>query len=197
MQKYSRILITAAVIGLGFWGWRVLFPSPQHLITTRLMKLARTASFDPQDGALTRANKARQLLDLFTPDVQVEIDLRGYGQITFNGRDEVQSAVLAEMAPGRWAGLKVEFSDISVVLGPDRQTAVANLTGKATLDGQSDFIVKEFNFSLRKVQRNWLIYRVETVKTLSENRSGSIPQLRLALRRRGQWILLFQDRFLA
>ena len=46
--------------------------------------------------------------------------------------------------------------------------SVANLTGKATVEGEGDFQVQEFNFKLKKVDRTWLIYRIDTVKTLSQ-----------------------------
>ena len=55
---------------------------------------------------------------------------------------------------------------------------VVNLTGKATVEGEGDFQVQEFNFKLTKVDRTWLIYRIDTVKTLSQNHSAS-PQPRL------------------
>ena len=50
---------------------------------------------------------------------------------------------------------------------------VANVTGKATVEGEGDFQVQEFNFKLKKVDRTWLIYRIDTVKTLS--RTTALP----------------------
>ncbi len=64
-------------------------------------------------------------------------------------------------------GVKIEFVDIVVKLDPDKQSATVDLTGKATMSGEHDFSVQEFKFLLKKVGRDWLIYRVETVKTLS------------------------------
>jgi hypothetical protein len=45
---------------------------------------------------------------------------------------------------------------------------VVNLTGKATVEGEGYFQVQEFNFKLKKVDRTWLISRIDTVKTLSQ-----------------------------
>ena len=55
---------------------------------------------------------------------------------------------------------------------------VVNLTGKATVEGEGDFQVQEFNFKLKKVDRTWLIYRIDTVKTLSQTtalRPSQVP----------------------
>jgi hypothetical protein len=63
--------------------------------------------------------------------------------------------------------LKVEFPDMNISLGADGQTAKVNLTGKGTVPGERDISAQEFNFMLKKVDGKWLIYQVETVKTLS------------------------------
>ena len=62
---------------------------------------------------------------------------------------------------------------------------MANLTGKATVEGEGDFQVQEFNFKLKKVDRTWVIYRIDTVETLSQatRRNG---RSRLLLRGGGE-----------
>jgi hypothetical protein len=171
MQKLVRFVTVAALIGAVFWVWTVLFPSPQKVIRSRLLKLAATASFEPKDGELPRAFQSQKLTEFFTPDAMVTVDIRGFGQRSLNGREELQQAALAYMHTLR--GLKVELLDINVTLDPDKQTAVANLTGKAMVTGESDFYVQELNFKLKKVDGKWLIYKVETVKTLSQSQSAS------------------------
>jgi len=52
-----------------------------------------------------------------------------------------------------------------VAVAPDNQSAVATLTGKGRVAGESDFFVQELKFTLKRVEGEWLIYRVETVKT--------------------------------
>jgi hypothetical protein len=173
MQKLVRVVIAAALIGLVFWGWRTLFPTPERVIRSRLQKLAATLSFEPKDGELLRAFQAQNLTEFFTPDATLQVDIRGYGQRTLNGRDELQQAALVYLHAIR--GLKVELLDINVTLDADKQSAVANLTGKATVLGESDFYVQEFNFKLKKVDGKWLIYKVETVKTLSQSRNACHP----------------------
>ena len=70
-------------------------------------------------------------------------------------------------AHSRLTSLKVEFPDMNITFGADGQTAKVNLTGKAIVPGERDISAQEFNFQLKKVDGKWLIYRVETVKTLA------------------------------
>jgi hypothetical protein len=166
MQKSLRIVGAVALIGLGVWGWFIFFPSPEKVIRSRLNNLAKTVSFEPKDGIISRGYSAEKAAGFFTTDVEVSVDVRGIEPMTFSGRDEIQQRAMA--AAHMLRGLKVEFLDINITLGPDKQTATANLTAKWTIPGDREFNVQELNFKLKKVDDKWLIYRVETVKTLSQ-----------------------------
>ena len=165
MQKSLRLAGAAALIGLGLWGWLILFPSPEKVIRSRLNQLAGVLSFEPKDGIIVRGYHVEKAARFFTADVEVSVDVRGIEPMIFSGRDEIQQRALGGARLLR--GLKVEFLDINVTLGPDKQTASANLTAKWTISGEREFNVQEFNFKLRKVNGEWLIHRGETVKTLS------------------------------
>lgn len=165
MQKYLRILGALVVIGVAFWAWREFFPGPETAIRRRISALAKIASFPPHQGNLMRIADTERLSGFFTPDVVITADVPGHGQHSIESRQELLQAVMSIRS--RLDGLKVEFLDVNVTLGPDKQTATVDLTGKATIPGQSDFSVQELNFSLKKVEGKWVIYKVETVKTLS------------------------------
>ena len=167
MQQPVRIVIALILIALGILGWHIFFPSPQTAIRSRLKNLAKVASFKPKDGNIARIYKAHHFPDFFTSDVVVNVELRGYGETTLTGIEQLQDAQRMVLNP-QWAGgVDVELDDISVNVGADKRTAIANLTLKVTVEGQPDFIVKELNVSLKKVDRQWVIYKVDTVKTLS------------------------------
>jgi len=166
MQKFLRVIGAAALIGLGVWGWFLLFPGPEKIIRSRLQAVAGGISFEPKDGMVARGYGVQKAASYFTADVEMNLDVRGYPPVNLTGRDEILQQAMG--AARFLRGLKVEFLDINVTLGPDRQTATANLTGKITLAGDSEFNVQEFNFFLKKVEGQWLIYRVETVKTLAQ-----------------------------
>jgi hypothetical protein len=165
MQKSFRILFAAALIGLCIWGWWILFPSPERVIRSRLTKLAKTVSFEANTGALAKAYDAQKLTDYLTSDVEIHVNPREYPPQSLSGRDDLIQALM--WAQSHFTAFRVELVDINITFGSDKQTATANLTCKAYLSGERDFTPQEFNFFLKKVEKKWLIYRIETVKTLS------------------------------
>lgn len=165
MKRALQIVLVIAIIGLAVWGWTAMHPSPEKVIRSRLNDLAKALSFKPGSGALAQAYNAEKVSDFFTPDVDLEINLTGFEPVSIHGRDEVMQIAMA--ARKRLTSLKVEFPDMNVTIGPDGQSAKVNLTGKGTIPGERDISAQEFNFNLKKVDGKWLIYHVETVRTLS------------------------------
>ncbi len=165
MKRVVQIVLLVAIIGLGFWLWTVLFPSPEKVVHARLDALAKAISFKSASGNLANAYNAQKAAEFFTTDVDVEVNLAGFEPITLHGRDEVLQIAMAARA--RLTSLKVEFLDMNITFSPDGNTAKVNLTGKATVPSERDISAQEFNFQLKKVEGKWLIYHVETVRTLS------------------------------
>jgi hypothetical protein len=165
-QWLFRALVLAGLIALGFWGWRAWFPSPQGVIRKRLAELARTASFSSNEGPLAKLANVQKLPPFFANDVEITVDAPGRSQQTYHGRDELLQAAMG--ARTALSGLTVEFLDVIVSLAPDKEFATANLTAKARVPGE-DFTVQELKFTLKKIGGVWLIFRIETVKTLSWN----------------------------
>jgi hypothetical protein len=60
----------------------------------------------------------------------------------------------------------VSFPDVTVRVNADQASAVADATLQARVAGESDLIVQEVRFTLRKSDDEWLIVKVETVRTL-------------------------------
>ena len=165
MKRLVPVVLGLAVIGVAFWLWTVLFPSPERAIRSRLNALAKAISFDSKGGLLTQAYNAQKVGEFFAMDVDVEVEVSGYEAMSFHGRDEVLQAAAA--ARTHLSALKVEFPDMNITLDPDKQSAKVNLTAKATMPGERDISAQEFNFMMKKVDGKWMIYRVETVKTLA------------------------------
>jgi hypothetical protein len=173
MKKWLfRLMVASVLVALGFWGWRVFFPSPEKVIRKRLGELAKAASFSSNEGLLATALNASMLGGYFTPDVQVTVDVPGT-QHTISGRDELlQAAVGARSAVG---SLKIEFPDIKVVVAPGQDTAVVNLTARGKIPGQRDSYLQELRLRMVKIKREWLINQIETVRTLSWNHREGRP----------------------
>ncbi|MCU0785936.1 MAG: nuclear transport factor 2 family protein, partial [Verrucomicrobia bacterium] len=170
MKIASRLVLFAAFTALAVWLWTVLFPSPEKIIRKQLAEVARCASFVANEGPLARAGNVAKLAGYFSADAQLSFDVPGHGPHALTGRDEIiQAAMGARSAVG---ALVVEFPDVNVTLATDKQSATVDLTAKAKIPGERDFYVQEMKFTLKKKDGDWLIIRVETVKTLSRSRAG-------------------------
>jgi hypothetical protein len=165
MKVIIRIVLLAALAALGIWLWTVLFPSPEKVVRRRLTELARTVSSSANESDLTRLAAARSVAGFFAATVELNVDLPELGQHNSMDREEITQ--LALMGRSRAGGLRVKFPDINITVAPDQQSAVADLTVEANVSGEHDPIVQEMKFTLRKTDGQWLITRVETVRTLT------------------------------
>lgn len=165
MKNVTLLVFFAALGGLAFWLWIILFPSPEKAVLKKIASLAATATFRVDDSNLTRAAKAGNLVSLFAADAQIILDAPGQGARTLAGSDEIHAAALGGFAS--LPQLKVQFLDVTVRIAADQQTADATCTAKVNAGDSKDFGVQEMHFQLKKVDGNWLITRAETVKTLS------------------------------
>jgi hypothetical protein len=160
----KRLGLLVALLVLAFLVWRVFFPSPERIIRKNLNSVARLVSFAPNEGALAKLSNTQKLTGFCTGDVEVAIDVPGRVRQTLNGRDELMQAIMG--ARSTLSAMKVEFLDIGVTMGDDKESAVARLTAKADLPGEKIPEVQELKIIFQKVGRDWLIHRAETVKTL-------------------------------
>jgi hypothetical protein len=164
MKIIIRIVLLAALTALSIWLWTVLFPSPETVIRKRLTELARTVSSSANESELTRLAAARSVAGFFAANVELNVDLPELGQRTMD-REEITQVAL--MARSRAGGVQVKFPDINITVAPDKQSAVADLTVETNVSGERDSVVQEMKFTLRKTDGQWLITRVETVRTLT------------------------------
>lgn len=161
LQTIVLLLLAAAV--LVFLGRR-FFPNEEKRIRRVLMGLAEVASVPERATATGRLAAAERLRDLLCFDVELDVDVPGEGPQSLQGRAEIIQAAMA--AREHLAGLKVELFDIRVLLDPDRSSATAELTARATLRRQKEYFVQELRLRLRKDPQDWRVCRIETVQTL-------------------------------
>lgn len=160
----ARLTWLGLLAAAGVWAGTVLFPSPDRVIRGELIQLAKMASIGPNEPPLTRLSRAQKVSTFFTQDVQLTVDIPSRSTQTFNGRDELQEAALA--ARSMMSGLKVKFVDVVVTVDADKQSARADLTATASLPGEKLPEVQELEVRFKKIEHEWLISRVRTVKTL-------------------------------
>jgi nitrogen fixation/metabolism regulation signal transduction histidine kinase len=161
-QRLLRWVVAAAIIG---GAWYYFNPSPERLVRKQLQGVARAATFAPGEGTISKLAGASRLAGFFSTNVEININLPEEHERRMVGRDDIQQAALAALASGQ--SLKVTFPDITIIVSADRQSAVADLTLLARYSGSSDQIAQEMKFTLRKIDGDWLIVKVETVRTLS------------------------------
>ena len=162
---FWRAFLLAALFVLTAWLYSVFFPSPERAIRARLSQLAKSASFGGNESPVTAMANAQRVAGFFMEDVQIRVDLPGRMAATVSGRDEVREKTMALRSLG--GGLQVEFLDINVTVAPDKNSAEANLTLKGKIAGERDLIVQELKMLLNKIEGDWKIKQIETVKTLS------------------------------
>jgi len=159
-----RIAGVVALVLLATWIWHSLFPGPEQLIRKRLTQLAQSASSRSNEDPLAKAFRVESVTGYFTPDAEIIIDMPGEFSQTIHGINELIPLVTAARSMGRT--IKVELVDITVTVAPDKTSAEAHMTGEAKISGESNVQVQELKAHFKKVQRDWLIDRVETVRTL-------------------------------
>jgi hypothetical protein len=165
MKRWAKnALLVLVLAATGVWGWRVLHPGSEKIIRKRLEEMARTASVEGNEGQIARLAKAQSLANYFTPDVEIAIDMPEYHVQTIEGRDELMQAAVAARSRGN--ALKIELVDVSVAIAPDGVSAEAHFTGKAKIASERSIQAQEIRARLVKMDGNWLIRRVETVRTL-------------------------------
>ena len=164
MKKILNIAGLVAVLLLGIWIYRILFPNDEKLIRQLLAEAAETAAVKPNENPLFKIAGASKLVGFFSPDAVLELDVAGVDTRTLDSPDELRQAVTAARASLQEA--KFQLHGVQVNVGPESQSATAQLVAIAYLNGSSDPIVQEIKMQLKKIDRRWKISRVETVKTL-------------------------------
>jgi hypothetical protein len=164
MKIAIRLAQVVALAALGYWLWTVFFPNPEKVVLKRIASLASTATIKAGDGAIVRAAKVSSVIGYFATDAEIQFDTPEVGSRTVTGRDEIR-----EIAAGGFANvhsLSVKFDDATARVAPDKLSADVSCTARVTPGDSKDIGLQELRFKLKKIDGDWLITRVETVKTL-------------------------------
>ena len=164
-MKLALRLALLAVLGvLGWWLWTVLHPSPEKIIRKRLVALAQAASFTGRESLIKKGLKAQEVETFFAEQVEVAINIPKSEVHTISTRQDIRTAAQAALAA--YGSLTVELLDPNVVLSPDKESAAVDATVRVKMPSEQD-LVQELKFTLRKIKDEWLIIKIETVRTLS------------------------------
>jgi len=167
MKIVVRVLLLAGVIGGGVWLWMYFHPGPEEAIRRRLAEVAEEFSFSGTEGLVAKALQAQKLASYFGREVALMIDLPEVSSNEGISRAEIERLAVMLRSSPYFKSLKVQCLDPVITLGADRKSATVELTLRAETAGNKYLVVQEMKFSMREVDGEWLIVRVDTVKTLN------------------------------
>ena len=166
MKLFFRVFVFAGLLGAGIWLWIHFHPSPEEAIRRQLGQLAEAASFQGPEGLVATGIAASKFASFFAAEVRMNIEPRGYFEEEATRADIAQFAGFLRAKAGI-RSLKVQIFDPVVTLAGNNENAVVEVTVNAESGGEHHLIVQELKLTMKLVDKQWLIARVETVKTLN------------------------------
>lgn len=157
------VLLFLAVLCL-FFLYRHFFPNEEKRVRRRIDALAEAVSIPENPTTTATIAAGDRLRGFLTSDIEVEVDMPDGGRRTFSGRPDIIRAAMAAHASAQ--GFRVRFFDVNITLGPDAESAIAELTAQVVQKGEEDFTVQELKFTWRKEDNEWRLAKAETVRTL-------------------------------
>jgi len=167
MVKRRHLLIGFLILLGGILIWKILFPSEEKRVIQRFELLSQYTEKKANEDILSTANRIKNLSQLFSNPCDFKIE--GDPFYSFTGsysREEIGGYALR----GRsyFLDLSLHFSDYKIKFS-DRETAqvqlIGRLTGKTTAGERVDE-VRELLCILKKIEKAWLIARLEVVEVL-------------------------------
>lgn len=159
-----RVVLLAVVAGLALLAWRWLHPDDESLIRTRLSRLAGDVSFARGEGSFAKLSYADKVVGHFTREVEITLGGQVPELAGIHGRDQLRELALGARAQAQQ--VKVQFLDVKPAVDPGGLEATAVLTVLADVNGEKNAVAQELEMTLSKTTGEWLIRRVEAVKTL-------------------------------
>lgn len=164
MKRIVSIVAGVLLVALGFWLCRELFPGDESRLRGLLSDVAKAASLKGNENPLIRLAGANRLAGFFSENVVVHIDVSGLEGKEIQGRDELRQTAVAARASLQSA--EVQFPDARLEIAPDRESATAEVTATADINGEKNTVVQELKVFFKKIDGEWKITRVDTVRTL-------------------------------
>jgi hypothetical protein len=160
-----RLVIPALVAVLAYTAW-TMWPSEEARIRARLDDLGGAVSMglEKHETQMARLARVARLRQFLAPDLYLDV---GAPYQPIEGRDVVLGMVAKAALPPR--DVIVRFVDVQVTIDPAGGQAIAYLTAEAssqTSEGAREIDARELQLTLRKVEGEWIVTRVEVLRTL-------------------------------
>jgi hypothetical protein len=163
----NRLLPLLVVVALGvggYWLYQYLFPPHEQRIRQTLREAAGTVSFRPDTGNLSRLAAINRLATYFTEDTEVLVEVPGAPARRLSGRDDVRQVAAGTQAAVQ--SIQVGLRDIVVALDAGGESARVHVVVDVRIDGSADPWISEFKLVMTQRNGNWLIQRIEPVRSL-------------------------------
>jgi hypothetical protein len=165
LNRLLTLLVVLVALGAGgFWLYQHFFPPHEQRIRKTLREAAGTVSFRPETGNLVRLAAINRLATYFTEDAEILVEVPGAARRRLVGRDEVRQVAAGTRAAVR--SLEVRLREIVVDLETGRESARVHVVVDVRLDGDAELWISEFKLVMANVEGDWLIHRIEPVRTL-------------------------------
>lgn len=157
-----RLLGLLMAAGVAILALRAYLESDRRQIERQFQRLAEAASVQGTESPIEQIAQAAQLTRFFTKDVVLRLGQDSSSIIA--GRD----ALVAVAAQARRSGpLEVMFNDLQVSVSDPETAAVYTTVTVTRANLQNDVVeAREVSVALQKVDGEWLVARVEGVRTL-------------------------------
>ncbi len=173
MKLAIRLALLAIAIGLGTWLWIYLHPTPLEAVRRQLVALAKCATLEKREGNISAGLRANEFSEFFGRDVALNMEPHAIFPDSIE-RSEIAKVMLTIRTTYR--SLDVKILDPVITVGADQKSAIVELTVNVAGDGDRHLLVQEMKFTMKEVDGNWLIIRVETVRTLNRAPNQSPPE---------------------
>lgn len=164
MKITLRLVLLAIAIGFCTWLWIYLHPTPQEAVRRQLVALGKSATLEKTDGNIAAALRANEFSEFFGREVALNMEPRALFPDSIE-RSEIARIMLKLRTESR--SLDVKILDPIITVGADQKSAIVELTVNVAAEGERHLLVQEMKFTMKEVDGNWLIIRVETVRTLN------------------------------
>ena len=147
------------------WGVRAWVPSEERQIQRQLDALAEAASFEAGEPNLVRMANAARIGGYFTEDATIDL---GPPLTAIHGREAIRAIAARVQVPAE--GVEIDFVDIQIAVASEgtRATVSMTVTGSGLDLATGDRVIdaRELDVRLRKVENEWLIWKVEAVSAI-------------------------------
>jgi hypothetical protein len=167
-RRLSLLLLALIALGTAAFLWFRIDPRAREIrhIQERLQALAKDVSFQGQESLLQRLSYAQGVVKYFADPAEFDVVVNNQELLGIRTRAQLEE--MAAAARAAVSGLKVEFLDIHVELETPPTDATAHLTARIQAAGDQDYTVQELRLRLVKDAGDWLVRRVEPLRTMEK-----------------------------